>query len=207
MDSVFQSVKAEKFDEAVASLVTETVSVDGTDNTSAIVIDITSEVVTHDVALARKADVYLELETVQSLPLFQDCSFADVLKVMSIAEVFDILPTHEIVTEGDTDDALYVVVRGEFKVTKKSDSGNVELATISSGGHFGDIALLVDTPRTATVTCMAPARVLRIPRQPLTQLFTSNPRLGLQFYTVMTQTLAKRLIDMNQKFSTSGGTY
>jgi PPM family protein phosphatase len=206
MDSVCQSVKAEQFDDAVAALVTETVSLDGSDNTSAIVIDITAEVVARDEALARKADVQLELETIQGVQLFKGCSYSDILKVMSIAEVFDILPTHEVVKEGAADDALYMVVRGEFKVSKQGSSGSVELATISSGGHFGDIALLIDTPRTATVTCTAPARVLRVPRKPLIALFASHPRLGLQFYAVMTQTLAKRLIDMNQRFSIGGVT-
>jgi PPM family protein phosphatase len=206
MDMVCESVKAPNFDEAVAGLVTDTVTVDGSDNTSAIVIEIASEVIAKATALARKADVYLELETIQGIQLFKDCSFSDILKIMSVTEVFDISPTHEIVKEGDTDDALYIVVRGEFKVTKKAPIGQVELATISSGGHFGDIALLVDTPRTATVTCTAPARVLRVPRKPLSRLFASHPRLGLQFYAVMTQTLARRLVDMNERFSTGGGT-
>ncbi|HEV2251467.1 MAG TPA: cyclic nucleotide-binding domain-containing protein, partial [Candidatus Limnocylindria bacterium] len=67
-----------------------------------------------------------------------------------------------IITEGETGDALYIVVRGTFAVLAGPDAER--LNTIGPGHYMGELALLVDEPRSATIRADTDGEVLRLDR-------------------------------------------
>jgi NADH dehydrogenase len=79
--------------------------------------------------------------------------------------------------EGDRADRLYVVTDGEVEVTQRRDSTEVTLRTLGPGECFGEIALVADSPRTATVRTTRGADVLAIDRDAFHALFGSFPPL------------------------------
>src|SRR5438552_2983671 len=72
-----------------------------------------------------------------------------------------------IITEGETGDALYIVVRGTFGAFAGAD-GRVN--TIGPGHYVGELALLVDEPRSATIRADTDGEVLRLDRERFTEL-------------------------------------
>ncbi len=64
------------------------------------------------------------------------------------------------VRQGEPGDAFYIVQSGAATV----DADGVELATVAPGDGFGEIALLRDVPRTATVRALEPTTGFRLPR-------------------------------------------
>nr|ADZ48382.1 cAMP-dependent protein kinase regulatory subunit [Yarrowia lipolytica] len=66
-------------------------------------------------------------------------------------------PGTAVITEGEAGDAFYLVESGEAEVTKKGESGVV--ATLKQGDYFGEVALLNDLPRQATVTAKTKLKV------------------------------------------------
>ena len=68
-----------------------------------------------------------------------------------------------IITEGETGDALYIIVRGTFAVFAGPDGHR--LNTIGPGHYVGELALLVDEPRSATIRADTDGEVLRLERQ------------------------------------------
>ncbi len=70
-----------------------------------------------------------------------------------------------IIRQGDIGRAMYIIQAGQVEVVHEQDGGETKLATLGPGEHFGEIAVLQDTRRTATVRALSPVIVLRISRE------------------------------------------
>jgi MFS family permease len=68
----------------------------------------------------------------------------------------------EVIRQGEPGDRFYAVADGSFDVTMSG----AHMRTIERGGSFGEVALLADVPRTATVTATRPGHLLAIDRDP-----------------------------------------
>ena len=68
-----------------------------------------------------------------------------------------------IITEGEPGDALYIVVRGTFAVLVGGDGGE-RVNTVGPGHYVGELALLVDEPRSATIRADTDGELLRLDR-------------------------------------------
>jgi hypothetical protein len=78
-----------------------------------------------------------------------------------------------LIRQGESGDVFYAVESGEYAV----DRDGSEVARIAAGGYFGEIALLRDVPRTATVTCVEAGSVVMLDRDVfLTALGQGRPR-------------------------------
>lgn len=75
--------------------------------------------------------------------------------------------------EGDPSDALYVIVEGEVSV-QGDGPPRVEMARLGPGGFLGEMALMTDQPRTATVVCVSGAELLRIDRHTLSRVLANH---------------------------------
>lgn len=83
------------------------------------------------------------------------------------------IPAGEIlIREGDFGDRLYMIVEGEAEVTRDG----VHVADLTVGGHVGEIALLRDVPRTATVTARTAIKLLTLEREPFLEAVTGHPQ-------------------------------
>lgn len=123
----------------------------------------------------RRAKV-LELEYGQSLArvlagtnLLKDASFLDSLsseelaRFTSVAQHMSVDQGWVVIRRGEEGRAFYVVVEGELEVLGTDD--RTPIATLRQGDAFGEIALLTDSPRTATVTAKTECQLLMLEKQ------------------------------------------
>eukprot|EP01088_Endostelium_zonatum_P004050 TRINITY_DN15266_c0_g1_i1.p1 TRINITY_DN15266_c0_g1~~TRINITY_DN15266_c0_g1_i1.p1 ORF type:complete len:334 (+),score=75.95 TRINITY_DN15266_c0_g1_i1:68-1069(+) len=77
-----------------------------------------------------------------------------------------------IIKQGGADrDSFYIIVEGEVRVTKVGKDGNeMELSRLGAASYFGEIALLTDRPRAATVTAIGPTKCVQLDRDRFVRL-------------------------------------
>jgi ATP-binding cassette subfamily B protein len=82
------------------------------------------------------------------------------------------------VKEGDPGDKFYIIVRGKFEITKQTpEQGELRVAVLQDGDHFGEIALLKDIPRTATVRALVPSVIISMRREAFLALTSQYPSM------------------------------
>ena len=77
--------------------------------------------------------------------------------------------------QGSPGNALYVVLDGQFEVTKRSGKHDVVLGLRGSGEMLGEMALMEEAPRMASVRAIRDRRVLAISRSAFYQMLSANP--------------------------------
>lgn len=95
-------------------------------------------------------------------------------------------PGSVVVREGDIGDRFYLVAEGNLAVS----AGGEVIATLSPGDHFGEIALLRDVPRTATVTTSTPVVLYGLDRDEFLAAVTGHPPSAEAAETVVSARLA-----------------
>jgi len=152
-----------------------------------------------------KRDSKIETEkdmasVLSKVPIFEEFSRREIQKIVSISYKRDYNEGEEIVREGQPSAGMYVIMRGEVKITKRSDEGmEIKLATMDEGDFFGDIGLLDNAPRTATITAVTPSQVIGLFRPELLQLIESDPKLASKILFKLAQIVAVRLRVTNEK--------
>ena len=124
------------------------------------------------------------LEVLRALPYFSDLPEELLQRVCDESEPRNPVAGEVMIEEGSSSDEMYVVVSGELGVTKKGPSGDVQLAVLTSGDVVGEIALLDNAPRTATVTALVDSEVIRIPGEAFEDLIGDARVVRRMFKTV-----------------------
>lgn len=83
-----------------------------------------------------------------------------------------------IVREGEEGHTFYIIVRGKFEVTKQTENaGERRVATLQDGDYFGEIALMKEVPRTATVRALGPSVLLTMRRETFQRLLSGSTQI------------------------------
>jgi CRP-like cAMP-binding protein len=127
-------------------------------------------------------------EVLRGLPYFTDLPDDLLERVSRSTELIEVPADTVIIDEGSESGEMYVVVSGELSVSKHSASKDVELARIGPGEVVGEIALLDEAPRTATVTALIDSAVIRVPVAAFEDLL-SDPRVVRRMFRTVTSRL------------------
>ncbi|KAF1982522.1 RNI-like protein [Aulographum hederae CBS 113979] len=113
------------------------------------------------------------LDRLRSFPLFVDApdSFLVAIGTHLRPQLYN--PHDYILTEGDDAKAMYWVVRGAVKVTSRD--GESTFAHLKAGSFFGEIGILMDIPRTATVIAELKSMVVRLSKEELQKVLPDFP--------------------------------
>ncbi|HEU0304329.1 MAG TPA: MFS transporter [Gaiellaceae bacterium] len=102
-----------------------------------------------------------ELRVLAGVPIFAPLPGAALEHIAGRLVPLRIDPGTVVVREGDAGDRFYVIVEGEVEVTAEG----TPVSTLGPGGYFGEIALLKDVPRTATVAAKTPLVLYALERE------------------------------------------
>lgn len=100
-------------------------------------------------------------------------------------------PGDVVVRQGDDGDCAYLVNHGELEVLRQEGDHQLQIAKLKSGDCFGEIALLAEVPRTATVRCLTPVDVLVLARDEFMSLAEGYRDFGNALRTKMMERMAE----------------
>ena len=112
-----------------------------------------------------------KVELIKRVPLFAHCSKKELGLVAQIADEIDLAEGKTLMREGDRGREFFVLVEGSADVRRR----NRKVNTLGGGDFFGEIALVSQRPRTATVTTTSPVRALVVTEQSFRSLLDRAP--------------------------------
>ena len=107
------------------------------------------------------------------IPLFSSLDEASLRHLIETSRVVVTAPGEAVVRQGEEGDALYVIVRGDVEIT--AEGAAQPIARLGEGAFFGELAVLTEQPRLATVTAIDEVELLEIDRETIWQLIESSP--------------------------------
>ena len=122
-----------------------------------------------------------------SLPLFGSLSDSELAEVAGWFEVREVGAGVRLAGEGATGYSFFVIDAGEVAVTAQGD----ELATLRAGDFFGEVALLGEGRRTATVTTRTPSTMLVLFGLDFSRLRSRFPAIAAELEAAMQQRLQR----------------
>lgn len=122
-------------------------------------------------------------ELIRSIPLFADCTPAEVAEVAALADEIDLREGKLLTTENTDGREFVVIIEGTATVSQ----GDEVINTLHAGDWFGEIALLTGKPRTATVTAASSVHALVIEGHRFTQLLEHAPDIRVKVERVLAQ--------------------
>ncbi len=105
-------------------------------------------------------------------------------ELMAAAVKHQFQPGHVLCREGDPADVLFVLSKGEARVTADDFGTEKAINTLTAGQVFGEQAMFAGVKRQATVTVSAPSEVISFPRSAVEAVLAKNPAAKAVLATV-----------------------
>jgi CRP-like cAMP-binding protein len=136
-----------------------------------------------------KLDPAIIQKIAQKVPIFSSMSQPCLMATLAVAEHLPVKAGEPVFREGDMGNSFYVLIAGEVTVEKLRDGKAVELARLGPGECFGEMALVGNDVRSATVRAVNDVVTMRFYRE----LIDSNPESAHVIYRNISRILAARL--------------
>jgi CRP-like cAMP-binding protein len=132
-----------------------------------------------------------KVQALKGVPLFEGLSRKELVQLERVCEDVQVEPGKVLCKEGQTGDEFFVIVDGRVQVTRKGR----RLSTLGSGDFVGEIALVTELPRTATVTAETPVRSFVLTRREFHAVLDQNPKVARKVLRVLARRLAESSSD------------
>ncbi len=148
----------------------------------------------------------MNLDALRNQLLFAGLSPQDIDWLASKSEEVTVPVGSYLMKEGGSDDALYIVVEGEFEVTKRSGNQDVVLAMRGPGELFGEMSLLDQAPHSASVRAVQPSHLFKVGGDVFRELLTTKPQATLAILRTVTSRLrnTEAMLRQNEKMAALG---
>ena len=145
-----------------------------------------------------------EVDILRKIPLFANIDPAK-LKLMCFAsERLIFKDGQKLCKQGDVGDSAFIVMAGNADVTVETGDGPLVVANLGKNDIVGEIAILCDVPRTATVVATSELTALKITKDLFFRMVTDFPEIGIEIMRVLAHRLEQTTVQLRQASAASG---
>ena len=138
---------------------------------------------------AAAADTRQSTDLIRQVPMFAELSEAEASELWHAGRRVGLSPGEVFIREGEQGGTLYIILAGAVEVTKRDGEHEVTLATRGPGEFLGEMSLLEQAPRTASVRATEPSQVLAIGSEAFRQLLARRPEAAATLLRTVTSRL------------------
>jgi len=146
-----------------------------------------------------------EAELLRRIPLFAEIEPAKLKLLAFTSERIDFAPGQYLFHQGEMGDAAYILIEGVAAVVMQSAAGPRIVARLGRDDVVGEVAVLGDVPRTASVRAETPLTVLRISKEAFLGLLRDFPQMAVCMMRVVAQRLENTTGQLRQALAEGNG--
>ncbi len=120
-----------------------------------------------------------EVQSLRQVPMFRDIEPSRLKLLAFTSERIHFSVGQRFFAQGDASDAAYVILDGRAEVVLANPGGEVKVAELGRNAIVGEMGILSDTPRSATVVASEPSSALRIDKRVFLELLTQFPQMSI----------------------------
>jgi CRP/FNR family transcriptional regulator, cyclic AMP receptor protein len=130
-----------------------------------------------------------KVQALKQTPLFEDLSRRELVQLARVSDDIEVSAGQVLCKEGDIGHEFFVIIEGEVDITRKGK----RVATRGGGSFVGEIALLEQVPRMATVKAKTPVRCFVLTSKDFRHLVDANPSVERK----VLRALARRVVELS----------
>lgn len=132
-----------------------------------------------------------EVQSLRQVPMFRDIDPARLKLLAFTSERVQFAGGQRFFAQGDLSDAAYVILDGRANVLLNTPNGEIQVAELGGNALVGEMGILSDTPRSATITAAEPTTALRIDKRVFLELLAQFPQMALAVMRELAQRLER----------------
>ena len=144
-----------------------------------------------------------EVEILRNIPLFAKIDPSKLKLLAFTSERLTYAPNDTLFEQGDTGDAAYILIGGEADVIVSTPGGPLVVATLKQNEIVGEIAILCDVPRTATVRAKTQLTSLRITKDLFFSLVIEFPEIAVEIMRELAARLERTTTQLREAVAES----
>jgi PPM family protein phosphatase len=164
----------------------------GKDNITSVVLRVPG-----DAGDPSAVDVIEKMDILRRIPLFRHLNYKELVKVLNQTQQHAFRDGEVVIEEKSDGEEFFIILSGEVEVTK----GGRPLTVLGPGVHFGEMALVDRSPRSATVRARTETRLMSLSRKAFYGLVRTEPVLSSKLLWSFVQVLSHRLRATNEALS------
>jgi CRP-like cAMP-binding protein len=124
-------------------------------------------------------------EFLARVPIFANCTQEEIAAIAGVAQEASFAPGQIIVTQGSPGQAFYLILEGHVEILRDG----VSLGAFAVGDFFGEMSLLDQAPRSATIRAIADTRCLMLSSWDFKNLLDRHPSIAIKLLEVLSRRL------------------
>lgn len=146
-----------------------------------------------------------DVEVLRSIPIFAKIEPAKLKLLAFTSERLQFMDGDEVCRQGEFGDAAYIILDGKADVLVDTPAGSLKVATVGRNDIIGEIAILCDVPRTATVSAASEVVALRIAKERFFTLIDEFPEMAVEMLRELARRLEVTTVRLREAHARLGG--